>query len=298
MRKSILVLPALAAVLTFGAGAAQASTASIPHPNVVVGSLSNTNGTAGYYTNQFGDTYTQVNGSFTLNKPSLYANGGIGIQLCNASTGYAAQIGAIANGGGWTVGYFKGYLTGDPTGTGSPCDGNTFLSVVTGAGFTALGTVPAGTTVQAQIKEVRHGLVFTVADSGLANFSYFLHSYPGYFNEAAAGISEDMSIISAPATNDLADFFGVTATDSNGVTGGLATWNAVEVSSGFPGYPPLVTTSPITPTTGQVCTWVPGHWSMWRKHAHPHHHWIHGHNSCTGGGPSSFSIFAGSPVQI
>ena len=36
----------------------------------------------------------------------------IGIQLCNASTGYAAQIGAIANGGGWTVGYFKGYLTG------------------------------------------------------------------------------------------------------------------------------------------------------------------------------------------
>jgi hypothetical protein len=296
MRKPILVLPAIAAVLTFGATAANAATTVIPRPNAVVGSLSNTNGTAGYYTNQFGDTYTQVNGSFSLNKPSLFANGALGIQLCNASTGFAAQIGAIADfSGGWIVGYFTGYLNPATGINGDPCDGNTFLYHVTGAGFTALGTVQAGTTVQAQIKEVNHGLVFTVADGPTANFSYFLPSFPGYFNEAAAGISENLSLISAPATNDLSDFFGVTATDVNGVTGGLATWNAVMVSSGFPGYAPLVTPTAITPATGQVCTWVPGHWSRWHHH---HHHWIKGHWSCTGGGPSSFSIYAGSPVQI
>ncbi len=294
MRKSILVLPAIAAVLTFGATAANAATASIPRPDAVVGSLSNTNGTAGYYTNQFGDQFTQVNATFSLNKPSLFANGAIGIQLCNATTGYAAQLGAIATpAGGWTVGYFKGYLNPLTGIAGDPCDGNTFL-FPTGGGFTALGTVGAGTSVQAQIKEVNHGLVFTVADGPTANFNYFLPSYPGYFNEAAAGISENLSFISAPATNDLSDFTGVTATDSSGVTGGLATWNAVMVSSGFPGYAPLVTPSPITPTSGPVCTWVPGHWV---RHHH-HKYWHHGHESCTGGGPSSFSIYAGSPIQF
>jgi hypothetical protein len=297
MRKPILVLPAVAAVLMFGVTAANAATAAIPRPNAVVGSLSNTNGTAGFYTNQFGDTYTQVNGSFSLNKPSLFANGAIGLQLCNSTTGYAVQVGAFADGGGWTVAFWKGYL--DPaTGINNdPCDGNTFLTP-TGGGTTALGTVSAGTSVQAQIKEVGHGLVITVADGPEANFNYFLHSFPGYFNEAAAGITDNMSAISAPATNDLSDFWGVTATDVNGVTGGLATWNAVEVSSGFPGYAPLVTTSPITPTSGQVCVWVKGHWSKWKKHHHPHHHWIKGHWSCSGGGPSSFSVYAGSPIQV
>jgi hypothetical protein len=295
MRKPILALPAIAAVLMFGATAANAATAAIPHPNAVVGSLSNTNGTAGYYTTQFGDTFTQVNGSFSLNKPSLTANGALGIQLCNSVTGFAAQLGAVAvPNGGWLVGFLKGYLNPATGINGDPCDGNTFLSPSGGGIFTALGTVAAGTTLQAQIKEVDHGLVFTAADGPTANFSYFLHSFPGYFNEAAAGISENMSLISAPATNDLSDFFGVTATDVNGVTGGLATWNAVMVSSGFPGYAPLITPTAITPATGQVCTWVPGHWSQWHHH---HHHWMKGHWSCTGGGPSSFSIYAGSPIQ-
>lgn len=196
-RKSILVLPALAAVLTFGAGAAQASTAGIPHPNIVVGSATNTNGTAGWYTNSFGDTFTQVNGTFRL-----------------------------------------------------------------------------------------------------ANFTYFLHSFPGYFNEAAAGTAYNTTKLSAPAINDLVDFSGVTATDSNGITEGLANWNAVQVSSGFPGYPPLLTTTAITPATGAVCTFHKGHWKWVGPRHHGRHIWVRGHFICKGGGPSSFSIVAGSPVGI
>jgi len=303
MRKSILVLPAVAAVLTFGMGAAQAATASIPRPDAVVGSVSDTNGTAGWYTNSFGDTYTQVNGSFKLNLANFANFGAVGIQLCNSVSGYAAQIGALNNfDGTWEVGYFTGYLTGDPTGTGSPCDGNTWLGVdgntLTHAGFTALGAVPAGGTVQAQIKEVHHGLLFTVADGPLANFSYFLHSYPGYFNEAAAGTAYDWTILSAPAINDLVDFSGVTATDIDGVMQGLAQWNAVQVNSGWPGYPPLLTTTPLVPSTGQTCTWHAGHRVYYGPKGHRHHRWAHGHQTCTGGGPSSFSILAGSPVGV
>jgi hypothetical protein len=299
MRKSILVLPAVAAVLTLGAGAAQASTASVPHPDIVVGSVTNSNGTAGWYTNSFGDTFRQVDGTFRLNLANFANSGAVGIQLCNSVSGFTAQIGALNNGDGtWAVGYFTGFLKGDPTGTGSPCDGNTWLgthgNILSTVGFTILGTVPAGGSVQAQIKEVHHGLLFTVADGPLANFSYFRHSFPGYFNEAAAGTAYNTTELSAPAINDLVDFSGVTATDSNHVTQGLANWNAVQVSSGITGYPPLLTTTLISPASGPVCVHHPGHW----KRRHHHKWWVPGFTTCTGGGPSSFSIVAGSPTGI
>jgi len=307
MRRSILVLPAVAAVLTFSAGAALASSGPTAHADGVVGTVSDENGTAGYYTNSFADIYTQVNGTFKLNIPSLSQflfgpaqNGGIGIQLCNATTGYVAQLGVVADTPNWEVVLAKGYLTGDPTGTGSPCDGNTFFAEhITGISLTALGTVPAGTTIQAQIKEVGHGLVYTVADSALANFNYFQPSYPGYFNEAGAGVSTNLVILSAPAVNDLVDFSGVTATDVTPVTQGFAFWNAVEVTSGYPGYPPLIMPSPISPS-GVVCTTVPGHWKRWTTDHGKHHHkrWIPEKTTCTGGGPSSFSILTGSPIGI
>jgi hypothetical protein len=298
MRKSILAAPvvAAAAALTLGMGAAaQAS---------VVGSVSDSGGTAGYYTQSFGDIYTQVNGTFTLNKPSntqlgILTNGGIGITLCNATTGYTAQLGVIDSGaGGWTVVLAKGYLHGDPTGTGSPCDGNTFFNEhITGLGVTALGTVGAGTTVQAQIKEVHGALVYTVADSDLANFNYVQHSYPGFFNEAGAGVSTDLNVLSAPAVNDLVDFSGVTTTDISGATHGFGFWNAVSVSSGVPGYAPLVTPSALSPASYSC---VAGHWKRWTtgsgKHKKHHKEWVK--KKCTGGGASSFSIITGSPVGI
>jgi len=287
MRKSLLALPAIAALLTLGTGAA--AQASIhPHPADVVGALSDTNGTAGWYTNQFGQQFTQVDGTFTLNLENIANVGGVGIQLCNATTGYSAQVGAIPDGSGWAIVFSKGYLHGDPTGDGDSCNGGGFLDEhITGFGVTQLGTVGPTATVQAQIKEVNHGLLFTVADGPIVNFSYFLHSYPGHFNEAAAGTSEDLTTVSAPAINDLTDFSNVSA-HLNGETHGFATWNAVSVSSSFDGIAPwLLTPTQISPAA-VVRTWHPGH--------RVHHHWVRGHYTYSGIGPSSFSILAGTPI--
>jgi len=301
MRKSILAAPvvAAAAALTLGMGAAaQAS---------VVGAVSDTNGTAGYYTQSFGALYNQVNGTFKLNEPSntqlgILTNGGIGIQLCNATNGRYAQLGVVDNGAGeWTVVAASGdYVNTNPVGTGSPCDGNSFFNSTHVHGFELwnLGTVPAGTTVQGQIQETRGGLVFTAADSDLANFNYFLPQWRyGFFNEAGAGVSTDLNILSAPVVNDLADFSGVTATTTAGSTHGFAYWNAVSVSSGVPGYAPLVTPSGISPSAYSC---VAGHWKRWTtghgKHKKHHKEWIK--EKCTGGGASSFSIETGSPIGI
>ena len=304
MRKSILVLPAVAAVLTFGAGAA--AQASV-HPANVVGGLEDGNGTAGYYTQEFGRTYTQVNGSFKLNLPStdqLFAleNGAIGIQLCNNTSGYIAAVGVIdtnaAVPGSWSVVAISGYLAPgtDPTGDGDPCAGVSFWSLLfghpTGFNTTVLGYLPAGTTVQAQIKEYHHVLVYTVADSNLANFNYAQWKFGGFFNEAGAGTSGDLDILSAPATNDLVDFSGVTATVSTGAKHGFAAWNTVGVASGFPGYAPLITPTAISPSS-YAC--VPGHWLHYGK-KHHHTKWVP--RKCTGGGASSFSIETGSPVGV
>jgi len=306
MRKSILAAPvvAAAAALTLGMGAAAQA--------AVVGAQADTNGTAGYYTQSFGDTYTQVNGTFKLNEPSntqlgILTNGGIGIQLCNATSGYTAQLGVVddtANTGLWDVVRAVGIYYGNPTGSGSPCEGNLFFPTATTGefklvGYTVLGEVPAGTTVQAQIKEVRGGLVYTVADTNQNNFNYFQPSFPGFFNEVGAGVSTDLNILSAPATNDLVDFAGVTATDASGATHGFGYWNAVSVSSGVPGYAPLVTPTALNPA-GYVCKTVPGHWKRWTtghgKHKHHHKKWIAKKTTCKGGGASAFAIETGSPI--
>jgi hypothetical protein len=302
MRKSILAAPvvAAAAALTLGMGAAaQAS---------VVGAVSDSNGTGGYYTQSFAQLYNQVDGTFKLNEPSnaqfdILTNGGIGIQLCNATNGRYAQLGVVDDTVGtglWDVVAATGRYTGDPTGTGSPCDGNSFFSSVHVTAFELhnLGQVPAGTTIQAQIQETRGGLVFTAADSDLANFNYFLKQWKyGFFNEAGAGVSTDLNILSAPAVNDLVDFSGVTASTTAGATHGFAYWNAVSVSSGVPGYAPLITPSAISPS-GYTC--VAGHWKRWTtghgKHKKHHKEWVK--KKCTGGGASSFSIETGSPIGI
>jgi hypothetical protein len=310
MRKSILAAPvvAAAAALTLGMGAAaQAS---------VVGSVSDSLGTAGYYTQSFAVQYNQANATFKLNEPALQwldasvgadGDGGIGAQLCNATTGYTAQVGVVpsyTDPGTWDVVVAQGIYKGSPT--GSPCDGNVLF-----AGYlqhTVLGHIPAGGTVQVQVKEAsqgnyHHGLLFTVADSNEANFNYFQHSFPGYFNEVGDGVTGDFNILSAPATNDLVDFSGVTGTTTAGATRGLAYWNAVKVSSGVPGYAALIAPGAISPS---AYTCVAGHFKRWttythywkngKRHTVAHHHkeWIK--KKCTGNGASSFNILTGSPL--
>ena len=310
MRKSILAAPlvAAAAALTLGVGAAaQAS---------VVGSVSDSNGTAGYYTNSFGEQFSGANATFKLNEPALaYLNasvgadgdGGIGAQLCNATTGYTAQVGVIpskSDPGTWDVVVARGYYSGDPTGTGSPCDGNVLFA--TSLQHTTLGHLPAGSTVKVQIKETsqghwNHGLLYTVAASNEANFNYFQHSYPGHFNEVGDGVSGDLNLLTAPAVNDLVDFSGVTSTVTDGGTHGLAYGDAVSVSSGVPGYAALIVPGSLTPAA-HVCKTVYGHWKKWTtgsgKNKVHHKRWVKRKTTCTGAGASSFSIKTGSPIGV
>ena len=272
MRKSILAAPFVAATAALALGMGAAAQAS------VAGSVSDGNGTAGYYTQSFGVQYKQANATFTLNKPALDQlsvdqNGGIGAQLCNATTGYTAQVGVIpshSDVGTWDVVVAQGFYVGDPTGTGSPCDGNIlFFGTLH---HTVIGHLPAGAKVQVQIREVfrhgGHGLVYTVANSDLANFNYYQRSFPGYFNEVGDGVTGDLVILSGPATNDLVDFSGVTgtATGRYAKAHGLAYWNAVAVSSGYQGYGALIAPGAISPGSG--------------------------------GGASSFAIETGSPVGV
>lgn len=144
MRKSILAAPFVAATAALALGMGAAAQAS------VAGSVSDGNGTAGYYTQSFGVQYKQANATFTLNKPALDQlsvdqNGGIGAQLCNATTGYTAQVGVIpshSDVGTWDVVVAQGFYVGDPTGTGSPCDGNIlFFGTLH---HTVIGHLPAG----------------------------------------------------------------------------------------------------------------------------------------------------------
>jgi hypothetical protein len=298
MRKSSLVLPAaIAALATFGASAAGQAATSSPHPANVVGSLFTTNGTAGYYTTAFGQTFTRVNGTFSLNLQNVADSGGVGIQLCTSSSGHAAQLGAVpVSQGKWAVVFWRGFLVGNPTGNNDPCNGSQLHFGIGGFGVTQLGLVGVGTTVTAQIKQRKGGLLFSVQDTPSVNFNYFLPSFPGHFNEAGAGVSGNMTTLSAPAVNDLTDFSGVTATSAHGVTHGFVAWNTVKVSSSKFGTPPaLMTPTGISPAVF-TRTWHPGHRYYSGRKGHRHYRWIKGHWTSTGGGPSSFSVLAGTPV--
>jgi len=298
MRKSLLALPAaIAAVLTLGAGAAAQASTATAHPANVVGGLYTTNGTAGYYTTSFANTYNQVNGSFKVNLENIGNTGGVGIQLCDSTSGHVAQLGILQVAPGvWEAVAARGFLGNiNPTGNGDPCNGSPLL-FGTAFPLIQLGAVTPGTTVQAQIKRVHGGLLFSIADGPTVNYNYFIPSfkYPP-FNEAAAGTTFNLTTLSAPANNDLVDFSGVTASNGNG-THGFAYWNAVSVSSSAIGIPPpLLTVTSLNPAV-YTRTWHPGHRYYYGSGKNRHYRWIKGYWTSSGGGPSSFSVLAGTPV--
>ena len=196
MKRFAIAVAGIAALLAFGAsGAAQASVA--PRPDNVVGTLYDQVGNAGYYTQSFANTYNQVNGSFTLTYQGTEEYGGVGLQLCSATDGHAAQLGAEPTGteGQWFIGYWRGYLDNEnPTGDGDPCNGSPFLTG-TGGAFVNLGTITLTAadptaTVQARIDQTARGIEFYASDSALVTYGpVFVPSFADPFTEAAAGIS-------------------------------------------------------------------------------------------------------------
>lgn len=319
IRYALAALAAPAMIAGF-AGIAQASPAV--HPNNVVGSLYDTEGTAGWYTQLFTQTYQKVTGTYSLantgrtSSGDIVTNGGVGVQLCNSVGGGNVEVGAEVTQPAteftpavWSVGYGYGSLSGDPTGDGDPCTGNSFE---VDGNFTALEAIPAGQDMQVQLQVAREygshgpeGVWFRAEDatSPIANFNEFVpfstlsdDGADGPYTEASAGMSENTNMLSAPAVNDLADFSNLTATDGSGATHGFAAWNAVSVSSSADGQAPALITPTLIDPSVYARTWHPGHRYYYGPKGHRHYRWIGGYWTSTGGGPSSFSIMGGSIV--
>jgi hypothetical protein len=283
-----------------------------------------TDSMAGYFTNSFGQTFNRVDGTFTLNpeaegigistvaglvvggvtETSTSINGAIGLQICNETTGEAAQLGAVYLGDStgtplFALGYLTGYLNSL---TVDPCVGGGVLGGASSSTtFTALtdSGIPAGSTIRAQIQEYGGAVLFTAAlANGVANYTYFDSACRWFFpNEAGAGLQVNTTGLSAPASNDLTDFTGVTAT-SDGVTHGFAFWNAVQVQGSQDGIAPalLSPNNSISPAVA-TRTWIPGHRYYYGPKGHRHYRWIGGHWTSSGLGASSFSVDAGTPVS-
>ena len=265
MRKSVLVLPALAALVLTGCGGggghagaptSGASTGTPTSPAVSptttspsVNSVSDTNATAGWDTKSPTAALTAVTGTFQLTTSSAVTHGALGLQLCNSHTGYAVQFGAVPASGGWLIGYFAGSLSAATGIGGDPCAGNQLLRSGT---VTSLGSVPADATVKARIS-VRSGgeVVLTYAFSADTSFNHQITISNGTFDEAAAGASYVGVSFHGAVVNQVTSFSGVSATSANGTTGGFATWQPVLVSSSkTAGSPIQITASSLSPTTG------------------------------------------------
>jgi hypothetical protein len=294
MVKRYLVLGgALASALALGVAAAGSASAGVSGTV-----LADSNGTSGYYTQSFGGIYNQIDATYTLNDASIPTNefaGGTGVELCNSSTGQAVELGTVYAGGGeFVAAYAHGTLHGDPTGDGDPCTGNHLL--FGGALTTSTGTheFPAGDSVEVQIQQVGGVVTFTVEDvtQNVASFTRVVHLPNGYYNDAGAGVSTDLQLVAPPPSQDLTDFSGVTATTTTGDTDGFASWNAVQVNAEL-GPTIYMEPSAISPTGPKTCTTVKGHWSKYKHHKR---HWIKKKTTCSGGGPSSFSVLGSQPI--
>lgn len=267
MRKSFLVLPALAALALTGCGGSAGGHASTPSASASTGTPTSpavsptatpppstaldANATAGWDTKSPTTALTAISGSFQLTTADQSTSGALGLQLCNSHTGYAVQFGAVPASGGWQIGYFTGSLPADTGIGGDPCAGNQFLSSGT---VTLLGNLPAGATVHAEIT-VQPGdkVVLTYAYSAVTSFSHRITISSSTFDEAAAGASYPGITFHGAVVNQITSFTGVSATSADGTTGGLATWQPVLVSSSKTGAPPvLITASSLSPATGSA----------------------------------------------
>lgn len=243
--------PSAAATATTGPSSPVAGPSAAASPAGVGAGPLDTNSTAGWYAKSSAGPLTRADATFRLTAAQLATSGSIGIQLCNSVTGYAIQFGAVPSAGGWRVGYVLRRLSPDTGMGGDPCAGNQLL---TGSSFHAVASVPAGAAVRAQISQQATGeLTLTYADSGLTSFSYQVAAAPVHFNEVAATASY-AATFRGPVVSAITDFTGVSATAA-GVTGGLATWDAVPVGSSQTGdLPPSITASRLSPATGRAAS--------------------------------------------
>jgi hypothetical protein len=280
--------------------------------------LYDTDGTAGWYTQNFQSDYYRANATFTLNPDNTaslvvpFAGAG-GVQLCRSSNGNMVQLGEVETTPGSHL-YEVGFLMGTShTGiSGDLCDGATFLDFTGGgSGFTALADLPVGDQVQVGIQQSdtnpgacapdaldsshhSHTAVqFTAADIHdgveVANYQSDWYCLPANvdFNEMGFGQTTNLSVLGGPVTDDLIDFSGVTTCQLAGyICGGLAREGTdTSVASSGNGEPPaLLEPTELTPSVySRTC-------AKNKK----------GHTVCvaTGAGPSSASILGAVPIGL
>lgn len=227
-----------AAVLALGFTGLMAGTANAAPANPVV---YNSNAEAGYYIQSHNQIhYRDVRATFPTTQAqlaistggSLTGNGGIGLQLCNNSTGYALQFGLIPDpandpsnpaAGKFDLAYQTGTLNQvNPSSTHDACaTGGTLPFPVTITTLASYNTIPVGDTVNLEIfynhvTGFAHLLVTDAAQGGQESFSVWIGNHA--FSEPGVGVRAlNATGVSAPADIDFADFSGIRVTQVNGV---------------------------------------------------------------------------------
>lgn len=276
------------AALLRGPGAGAATVSHVSKPMTVVTGPGSTDGTSGYFSTELGQVYTTIEGTFDLlpaadniGVTSSLADpqGAIGTGICNNGNGRAAEIGVIYNGKNntgtptWSVVGAVGTLKANGA---DPCVGNGVLNdgFVLHPLLSSLTASAAGVTVL--IKEDRNGVTFSARNNvttqsfsqyvatrsckwvrvGRRHHKHWVERCTGYhpfYNEALAGVQQNLTNLGGPATSDLVDFTGVTT--NNGVLGVSDAAESV-TSSGTGNAPWLVgpAESKTAGPNGEACT--------------------------------------------
>lgn len=241
----LMAAGAAGSLMLFGASGAGAA-ATLPHaakPMTVVTGPGSTDGTSGYFSTKLGQKYTRIEAKFDLTPAmenigitsSLTSpQGAVGAGVCDNASGKAAEEGVTYNGkdvAGVATFSVDAALGALPANGGDPCVGNGILnngSVL----HPLLQFVPVGDSVTVLIQQTRNGVEFSAEnDNTTQSFSKFIAtrtcrrvrvgrrhhrhwrtrctgSRP-YYNEALAGVMQNLTNLGGAASNDLVDFSGV-----------------------------------------------------------------------------------------
>jgi hypothetical protein len=228
-----------------GQTAAVSHVSHVARPMTVVTGPGSTDGTSGYFSTELGQVYTTIEGTFNIlpaadniGVTSSLADpqGAIGTGICNNGNGRAAEIGIIYNGKNaagtptWSVVGAIGTLKANGA---DRCVGNGVLNdgFVLHPLLANLTESPAGVTVL--IQEHANGVTFSARNNvttqsfsqyvatrtcrevkvGRRHHKHWVEECTGYhpfYNEALAGVQQNLTNLGGPASSDLVDFSGVT----------------------------------------------------------------------------------------
>jgi hypothetical protein len=204
---------------------------------------------SGYFTNEFGGTFTHIQGyigsnaTTSLEQLTPAVTNGVGLGLCNQGTGEAVQLGDVYLGGGlMNVDYTLGTF-GAAKWFGDRC-ANGLVAAPTGI---LLAGISVTDTVDGQILYDSHHS-HNGCPAGDVRFEAEDLTNPGVavpspctalpagtnFNEGDAGVVADTTARSAPADNLLVVFAHLGLTDGAGLHGSFqanSAWTAYPVDS-------------------------------------------------------------------